>query len=102
MSLHTLVPGLTALQARSRGAGVRIAVLDGPVDVAHPCFEGARLSSVSTLVDERAGGGRMSQHGTAVASILLGQSTGPLPGVAPEATGLLVPVFQDYREGELP
>jgi subtilisin family serine protease len=102
MSLQMLVPGLVALQARTRGAGIPVAVLDGPVDVAHPCFEGARLTALSTLVDEPAGGGRMSRHGTAVTSLLLGQPSSPLPGVAPEATGLLVPVFQDYREGELP
>src|SRR6185312_15536214 len=102
MSLQLLVPGLAALQARTLGAGVPVAVLDGPVDIDHPCFAGARLTPVSTLVDEPAGSGRMSRHGTAVASILLGQPTSPLPGVAPDCTGLLVPVFQDYREGELP
>src|SRR4051812_5487319 len=101
MSLQMLVPGLAALQARTRGEGVPVAVLDGPVDITHPCFEGARLTPVSTLVDERAGSGRMSRHGTAVASILFGQLTSPTPGVAPDSTGLLVPVFQDYREGQL-
>jgi subtilisin family serine protease len=102
MSLRMLIPGLGALQARTRGDGVRVAILDGPVDVTHPCFDGARLSAVQTLVHEGAGPGRMSRHGTSVASIVLGQPGGPLPGVAPAATGLLVPVFQDYREGELP
>ena len=102
MSLQTLIPGLTALQSHTLGSGVRVAILDGPVDVTHPCFEGARLSAVPTLVQEGAGPGKMSRHGTSVASIVLGQPGGPLPGVAPACTGLFVPVFQDYREGELP
>jgi Subtilase family/PatG C-terminal/PatG Domain len=102
MSVQLLVPGLAALQGQTLGDGIRVAILDGPVDVSHPCFAGARLTAVSTLVHDRAGPGRMSRHGTHVASVLLGQPGGALAGVAPRATGLLVPVFQDYREGELP
>jgi hypothetical protein len=34
-----MLPGLTALWAETLGhPGVRIAVVDGPVDRSHPCF----------------------------------------------------------------
>src|SRR5687768_5838381 len=102
MSSPSLIPGLAALRAQTLGSGVRVAVLDGPVDVTHPCFDGARLTAVDTLVHDMPGPGRMSRHGTHVTSVLLGPPGSPVQGVAPGCTGVLVPVFQDYREGELP
>jgi hypothetical protein len=46
-------------------------VLDGPVDMTHPCFAGARLDTLDTLVapDQP---GAMSLHGTHVASLVFG------------------------------
>ena len=41
--------------------------------------------------------GKMLDHGTHVASVLFGQPDGPLQGVAPGCTGLLIPVFSDER-----
>ena len=69
-----------------------VALLDGPVDRGHPCFEGADLSGCEELPEVK---GRMLHHGTHVASILFGQPNGPLQGVAPGCTGLLIPVFND-------
>ena len=101
--LPALVPGLAELQARTLGeGGVRVAVLDGPVDVAHACFHGSRLSTVNTLVHDSAGPGKMSRHGTHVTSVLFGQPGSPVQGIAPGCQGLLLPVFQDYKEGQLP
>ncbi|MFD4658635.1 S8 family serine peptidase [Kitasatospora sp. NPDC058444] len=81
---------------------VCIAVLDGPVDLSHPCFEGADLTRLDTLVTEPAGSGPMSLHGTHVASLLFGRPDGPLPGIAPYCRGLLLPVFTDAGEGRVP
>jgi hypothetical protein len=36
---------------------ITIALLDGPVDLAHPCFAGARLTELQTLA-AGSGGGR--------------------------------------------
>lgn len=81
---------------------VCIAVLDGPVDLSHPCFEGADLTRLDTLVAEPAGNGPMSLHGTHVASLLFGRPDGPYAGIAPRCRGLVLPVFTDAGEGRVP
>ncbi|MFD8951634.1 S8 family serine peptidase [Streptomyces xanthophaeus] len=83
-------------------AEVCIAVLDGPVDLSHPCFDGADLTRVDTLVQEPAGQGPMSLHGTHVASMLFGQPGHAVVGIAPRCRGLILPVFRDSREGWVP
>lgn len=91
-ALADMVPGLPELWAETRGdPGICIAVLDGPVDLSHPCFAGARL----TVIDERPAGDDMAAaHGTHVASVLFGAHGSAAPGVAPGCRGVLVPVFR--------
>jgi cyanobactin maturation PatA/PatG family protease len=100
--LRSAVAGLAALQGRTLGTPeVCIAVLDGPVDLSHPCFNGAYLRRLDTLVQDPAGGGPRSVHGTHVASLIFGQPNSPVVGVAPRCSGLIVPVFRDFQEGHL-
>jgi len=47
------------------------------------------------MVQDPAGTGEMSAHGTHVASVIFGQPGGPVPGIAPQCRGLLLPVFRD-------
>ncbi len=75
-----------------------MAVLDGPVDIEHRAFRGAGLSALETLVPQ-SGNGPASVHGTHVASIIFGQHGGPVTGLAPACTGILVPVFSDGPGG---
>jgi cyanobactin maturation PatA/PatG family protease len=77
---------------------VRIAVLDGPVDISHPCLQGAKLTQLQTLVNPTSFYSRAATHGTHVASIIFGQPGGAVLGIAPNCTGLLVPIFS----GEAP
>lgn len=81
--------------------GVCVAVLDGPVEQSHLCFDGANLTQLPTLVSGVADQGSASQHGTHVASIIFGQHDSPVRGIAPNCRGLVVPVFTDGREGGL-
>ncbi|MEU4490154.1 S8 family serine peptidase [Streptomyces purpurascens] len=81
---------------------VCVALLDGPVDLTHPCFAGADLTRLDTVVQEAAGQGPMSLHGTHVASLLFGVPDGPLPGLVPRCRGLLLPVFRDGSDGRVP
>ncbi|MFK0114024.1 S8 family serine peptidase [Streptomyces sp. NPDC091217] len=81
---------------------VCVAVLDGPVDLSHPCFEGADLTRVDTLVEEPAGSGPMSLHGTHVASLIFGCPEGEPRGLAPRCRGLILPVFRDADEARVP
>ncbi len=77
---------------------ITIAVLDGPVDASHACFEGANLVTLPTLVADTARqDGKMSSHGTHVASIIFGQPNRGLAGIAPQCRGVVIPIFADDR-----
>jgi cyanobactin maturation PatA/PatG family protease len=91
---RTLLKQLDPL--RSGSAEICIAVLDGPVDTTHACFEGANLTHLPTLVQaEPQALGSMSIHGTHVASVIFGQAGSSVVGIAPQCRGLIVPVFAD-------
>lgn len=62
-----------------------VAVLDGPIDLQHPCFAGASVRQSEGLTP--------SGHGTHVASVLFGQPGTSVEGVAPGCTGVSVPIF---------
>ncbi len=80
------VPGLDRLRAMTLGrSGVRVAVLDGPVD--ETTVSGAILPSGP------------SGHGTLVSSIIVGSRDGSAPGVAPGCTLLPIAVFRDDPSG---
>ena len=90
------IPGLKELQKQTKGASeITVAILDGVVDTDHPCFNGADLTRLSTLVQHQATAGQMSTHGTHIASLIFGQPNSEIPGIAPQCRGLLVPVFAD-------
>jgi cyanobactin maturation PatA/PatG family protease len=93
--------GLEDLHARTLGdPEICIAVLDGPVALSHPCFRGASLTRLPTLINADADNGPASAHGTHVTSIIFGQPGSLIAGVAPRCRGLLLPVFSDTeREG---
>ena len=98
-----LVPGLVALRAAAGGgAGITIAVIDGPVDLDHPALVGAdlRLAEGATRWPAREGN-RLAEHGTGVASVIFGQPGSPIEGIAPRARGLVIPVY-DIDSGKAP
>lgn len=79
-------------------SSICVAVLDGPVDLSHACFQGTSLSTLPTLVPNTAlSDGNMSSHGTHVASIIFGQPDSEVEGIAPQCRGLIVPIFADDR-----
>jgi len=93
---------LKSLWNESRGSpNICIAVLDGPVDSSHSCFDGATLTPLPTLVSGAADRGSASQHGTHVTSIIFGQHDSPVLGIAPHCRGLIVPVFAGRSDGDL-
>lgn len=90
-------PDLESLWVKTSGSPqICIAVLDGLVDLQHPCFLGADLSRLPTVVSEEVKpDGGMSLHGTHVASVIFGQQGSSVRGIAPRCKGLIVPVFAD-------
>ncbi|HEY9302171.1 MAG TPA: PatA/PatG family cyanobactin maturation protease [Phormidium sp.] len=94
--------GLQNLWIESLGSPeICIAILDGPVDQSHQCFEGANLTRLPTLVSDTAGSGHMSGHGTHITSVIFGQPSSAVHGIAPGCRGLIVPVFSDSQRGSL-
>lgn len=102
MELWPALTGLRSVQNAMQGQPeVCVAVLDGPVDLSHPCFAGANIRRLDTLVQDPAGQGPMSVHGTHVASLIFGQPDSPVVGIAPRCRGLIAPVFRDFDERHL-
>jgi hypothetical protein len=92
------IPGLAELWKRTNGDDrIRIAVVDGPVDVEHPAFGGASLTYLGGIWPVESTRTSQATHGTMVASVLFGQHGGPVTGVAPGCRGLIVPVFAARR-----
>ena len=77
-----------------------VAILDGPVDVAHPCFGGADLMAVDApTTSPDASAGPATRHGTHVASLIFGQPNSVVRGVAPGCRGVLIPIYEDGPDG---
>ena len=93
------IPGIKQLWEKTKGnSEVCVAVLDGLVDLKHPCFEGANLTQLPSLVQGQATPqSEMSLHGAHVASIIFGQPNSTVSGIAPHCRGLIVPIFSDYH-----
>ncbi len=80
---------------------VCIAVLDGPVDLAHPCFDGALLRQVNALGAADRVGRAALRHGTHVASLIFGQHDSAVRGVAPKCRGVVIPIYREQDDGSL-
>lgn len=92
--ITTALPGLVDLWSRTKGeASVRIAVLDGPLDRAHPVLASALIIESPTVSPDPAQEGARV-HGTHTASLIVGAADSAAPGVAPGCTILSVPIFQ--------
>lgn|GEM_PF-81344 len=76
---------------------IRIAVLDGRPDLDHPSLNLSEIT-ISYLYDETKADHQMSYHGTAVASLIFGNHAGPIRGVCPNASGIIVPLYNQYEE----
>lgn len=99
MAVLTQIPGIQSLWEKTSGdSRICVAALDGLVDRTHPCFAGADLKRLPTLVQEEVcTTGAMSLHGTHVASMIFGQHGSEIPRIAPRYRGLIVPIFSDNR-----
>ena len=92
-----------ALNSASLGAGdrsIKIAILDGVVDIRHPSLAGAQIDLVAsmTVAGAGSGGGQAGAHGTHVASIIFGQPGSGVAGIAPRCSGLAIPIFSDHPQ----
>ncbi len=96
------LPGLKKLWAETTGSPeIVIAVLDGPADLSHPCFNGSDITIVSDDEFSVSASGTAAQHGTHVASIIFGQHGSEVQGIAPNCQGLLIPIFDNRDDGTI-
>ena len=78
----------------------RIGMLDSAVATAHPSLLAAKVTQ-HHLRASRGGGGASYTHGTAVASLLVGQADGPVAGLLPGASLHAANVMYRSADGEL-
>ncbi len=80
---------LGTVRAVSRGASVRIAMVDSGVDLAHEALSGARLAVLDVIRNSNTV--PAEGHGTAIAGIILGRNA--LSGIAPDVELLAIRAF---------
>ncbi|MFZ6814577.1 PatA/PatG family cyanobactin maturation protease [Undibacterium sp. Rencai35W] len=101
-SNHGLLHGFDVIWQMTKGTSdICVAVLDGSVDLTHPCFAGANLEVIETMASDSSHTTLASEHGTHTASIIFGQPDSPVVGFAPHCRGLIVPIFSDAPNGGL-
>ncbi|MGE0135879.1 MAG: S8 family serine peptidase [Dehalococcoidia bacterium] len=100
---HLELPGMADLRAAAFDDDpLTIAVIDGPPDLDHPCFQGADVAIVDRPWDARVHADPgFVQHATYVASVLFGQPGTSVEGIVPHARGLLIPAGFDETTGDL-
>jgi cyanobactin maturation PatA/PatG family protease len=99
VALNLLLPGLSDLWALSEGdPGICVAVLDGAIDTSHGCFSGCKLQCIENTVACAPTKGGATLHGTHVASIIFGQHSTEIKGIAPSCRGILIPIFSESAQ----
>lgn len=95
---------MTELWARTLGdPRVKVAVLDGPADLGHPCFRGSKLSRLErSWRPAVASSDDYALHATHVASVIFGQHESEVAGVAPHCSGINVPIAVDEESVQCP
>jgi subtilisin family serine protease len=82
--------GLDALMALSRGEGVRIGLVDGPIAAAHPALAASHIEALQGV--PCIAGSYACTHGTFIAAMLVGDRAA-VAGACPAATLVHRPIF---------
>lgn len=82
--------GVTKAWKESRGAGVKVAIIDSGIDTAHPDLKGSVVEGTDVSGAGNPQGtksiGAKPEHGTLVASLLAGRGHGTRPKASPSPT----------------
>ncbi|SHJ21941.1 cyanobactin maturation protease, PatA/PatG family [Clostridium cavendishii DSM 21758] len=93
---------LKLLQSKTMGdPNICIAILDGPVDLSHSCFNGANLKNMDVENINYSVKGEATEHGTHITSIIFGQQSGGINGIAPNCRGIILPIYSDDSNGNI-
>ncbi|MDN5867083.1 MAG: S8 family serine peptidase [Candidatus Nitrosocosmicus sp.] len=76
---------------------INIGVIDGPVDITHPAFQGSRIKTVeeSQIAACKDASDLACIHGTFITGILSAKRGVPAPSICPNCTIILNPIFQE-------
>lgn len=92
------LPGIAALWEKTKGDNaIKIAILDGPVDLQHSALQKAKLHSLDNPIRTNV----KSTHGTFVSSLIFGSHDSGIPGIAPKCSGIVKSIYQEDDNGNL-
>jgi hypothetical protein len=90
--------GRSLQHAVTCSAGATVAMIDTALDRRHPAIAGSAIVGLTVRAPDRQPSS--PDHGTAVASMLIGRSDGPAPGLAPNARLVAVDAFHRTASGD--
>ena len=70
-----------------------IAVLDGPVDLQHESFREANIRLGLNVDYSTINDGFACRHGMHITSVIFGQHSSSVQGIAPECSGIILPIY---------
>src|SRR5712672_1401415 len=94
-----LIKLLPLMQKATGSPELVVGMIDGPVDLTHSAFAGARIQTVRPQQTASCSYPSSSEclHGTAVAGILFADREAPAPAICPDCAFLLYPLFAEQR-----
>lgn len=100
LSLNQSMPQIPSLWRRSRGQGIRVAILDTGIDVNHPSLS-QNIKSIVNFTNGIVDDVRDEEgHGTMIAGVIAANGNSiPLAGIAPEAELYIGKVIQHSNGG---
>jgi PatG C-terminal/Subtilase family len=95
-----LVKLTSLMTGRTGDPSISIGIIDGPVDLSHPSFDGCAIGTVKPhqLAACQDGRSDACSHGTAIAGILCANRGSPAPAICPSCRFLLYPIFPEHPE----
>ncbi|AXG69829.1 thermophilic serine proteinase [Kordia sp. SMS9] len=97
-NIITMLPGIEALWKNTKGdPTIKIAVLDGPVDLQHPTLKETHIRSLDVPTRKNV----RSTHGTFVSSLIFANHNSGILGIAPNCSGLVKSIYQEDENGKL-
>lgn len=98
VDIEQLLPGIDKLWEHTKGdRDIRIAILDGPVNLNHETLKDADITSLDPPENKKI----RSAHGTFVSSLIFGQHSGAIKGVAPNCSGMVKSIYYEEQNGQL-
>ena len=98
ISITKKLLGITELWKKTKGdSEIRVAILDGPVDLNHSALRKANLISLDNTIKKNI----RSSHGTFVSSLIFANHKSGILGIAPDCFGITKSIYREDNNGNL-